>query len=178
MMVISKNSVFRQFCHTYYRGNLSPDELRCQLLLDLRWLSFYRKLSAEKDWQIRFKGISISKALKKETKKLDIQSLISQLEKINHGSKDNQERLQAISVECGKDCTVEQCFLITQGHDFLYYFQAFCEATHNTRGRSPGVSELFHSLVCAYRNEDFMDSTLYRSICNYETTYGLTILRT
>ena len=59
---------------------------------------------------------------------LDIPILISQFAKRNHGFIENRERLKAISVEYRKDCPIEQCFLITQGHDFLYYFQAFCEA--------------------------------------------------
>lgn len=178
MMLISKDSVFRSFCYTYYHGKLSPDEVRFQLLFDLRWLSYYRKLSAERDWNIRFNGISISAAFSQETKMLDIPSLISQLSRLNPGFIENRERLQEISVECRKDCPIEQCFLITQGHDFLHYFQAFCKSAHYTKRKLPGESELFRSLVCAYRKEDFMDSTLYRSLCEYETTYGLTILLT
>ena len=178
MMLISKDSVFRPFFYTYYHGKFSPDEVRLQLLFDLRWLSYCRKLSAERDWYIKFNGISITAAFKQETKMLDIPILISQLSRINPGFIENRERLQAISVECRKDCPIEQCFLITQGHDFLHYFQAFCEAVHHTKRKLPGVSELFRSLVCAYRKEDFMDSTLYRSLCEYETTYGLTILLT
>lgn len=176
MMLISKDSVFRSFCYTYYHGTLSPDEVRFKLLFDLKWLSYYRKLSVERDWNIRFNGISISAAFNKKTKMLDIPSLISQLSRINPGLIEDRERLQEISVECCKTYPIEQYFLITQGHDFLRYFQAFCESVHYTKRKLPGESELFRSLVCAYRKEDFMDSTLYRSLFEYEATYGLTIL--
>lgn len=178
MMLISNDSVFRPFCYTYYHGKLSPDEVRFQLLFDLRWLSYCRKLSSERGWSLRFNGISISAAFSQETKMLNIPILISQLSRINSGFIENRERLQEISAECRKDCPLEQYFLITQGHDFLYYFQALCESVHHTKRRLPGQSELFRSLVCACRKEDFMDSKLYRSLYDYETTYGLTILLT
>lgn len=176
MMLISNDVVFAQVCDTYYHGEFKSAEVRFKVLSDLKWLSCCRKLSAEKGWNIRFNGISISKTFNQETEKLDISALISQLSKSNSGFKEDQERLQVINAECDKDHLMEQYFFITQGHDFLHYFHACCISRHHTKRKLPGVNELFRSLVCTYRKEDFMNSTLYRELSEYETRYKLTIL--
>lgn len=176
MMLISNDVVFAQLCNTYYDGELVSNEVRFKLLSDLIWLSCCRKVSAKKGWNIRFNGISIQKAFNRETKKLDISDLISQLSKSNSGFKEDQERLQVINIECDKDYLIEEYFFITQGHDFLHYFHVFCISLYHTKQRLPGVNELFRSLVCAYRKEDFMNSTLYRELSEYENRHKLTIL--
>lgn len=178
MMLISKDSVFRQLCHTYYYGKCSPNEVKLQLLFNLKWLSYCRKLSAEKDWHIKFDGISISEAFNQETNELNSEILISQLTKINHGCIVNSEKLHTISTESQKECPIEQCLLITQGHDFLHYFQTLCGSVHHRKRKLPGVNELFRSLVCAYRREDFIDSMLYQNLFEYEDKSGLKLLPT
>lgn len=177
MMLISDDSAFSSFFYSYYPASGNPEEIRLFLLSNLKWLSLYRKLSAEQLWGVNFKGLSLKKAVDKTSHTLKIADILSQINKLNRGSISNgREQLGQISLACQKEYDQNGYLYITQGHDFLYYFQALCEIARQCKGKSPGISELFHALVSSYHKENFTQSNLYQSLAKHQTTYKLSIL--
>ena len=178
MMLISNDAAFSSFFYTYYQKNeTSPQVVRFQLLSNLKWLSLCRKLSAENNWAINFKGISVASAFDETTQTLETSKLLLQINRINPGLVSNhRDYLDSVSLECRKDVSQNDYLLITQGHDFLHYFQALCESVRYLKGKSPGVAELSRALICSYRKEDFSKSSLFHYLIEYQTTYQLYIL--
>lgn len=177
MMLIASDNAFSNFCYGYYRGPEVPIVLREQVLRELSHISIYRKLSANLNWAINFKGISFDKAFDDNTVKLDFSKLSAQIIKIN--SLDNAAATSHISAVTAASVTVNSIndlLSITQGHDFLFYFQKIC--THFLpRGKSiPGSKEMFRSLICSYRAEDFSATNLYQKLINYQSVYNRHIL--
>lgn len=176
MMMVSNIFAFSQIFFTYYHGEEKPQEVRLQLITNLKWLSICRKLSAENGWGINFKGLSISNAFNPTTRKLETANLLSQINKLNPGYiPAHRTHLNQISQTCLQELDQEDLLKITQGHDFLAYFQALC-ASAPFRGKTAGVTELAHSLICSYRNGDFATSVLYKNLLEYQITYSLNIL--
>ena len=177
MMLIANDSAFFPVVYTYYQGSKRPHEIRLQLLARLKWLSLYRKLSVDYNWAVRFSGLSISKAYNQATQTIDIGNLLQQINTNNPGLiSRNREQLELLSAACREEYDLRGYLLITQGHDFMYYFQAFCESERKHKGKSPGVEELFHALLCSYRKEDFTGTALYQSLVSHQATYGVKIL--
>ena len=71
MMLISSDSAFTPFFHTYYRGKTGFAEIRLKLLQELKWLSCYRKLNSIFGWGICFNGLSMKKAFETETQNIN-----------------------------------------------------------------------------------------------------------
>lgn len=178
MMLISNDSAFSAFFFTYYQNNKkTPQEVRLHLLSNLKWISLYRKLSAENNWGINFKGISIAIAFNEANQMLETPKLLSQINKINPGYvSSSREHLALLSTECRKQYDQNDYLSFTQGHDFLCYFQVYCESVRHLKGKSPGITELSHALICSYRKEDFTESLLFHNLNEYQTTYQLNIL--
>lgn len=177
MMLIANDSAFFPVVYTYYRGSKMPYEIRLQLLANLKWLSLYRKLSVDNNWAVRFNGLSISKAYDSTMQTIDIGNLLQQINTNNPGLiSRNREQLELLSTTCREEYDLGGYLLITQGHDFMYCFQAFCKSERKLKGKSPGAEELFHALLCSYRKEDFTETALYQSLVSHQATYGVRIL--
>ncbi len=177
MMLISNDSVFSSFFYSYYQGSKLPQEVRLQLLSGLKWLSLYRKLNAEHSLGVKFSGLSIAKAFKNVDQTIDIGNLLAQIHTINPGLISRDRRyLELLSAACREEYDQDQYLMITQGHDFLYYFQALCKSIQRGKGKSPGIEELFHALLCSYHNENFIESKLYQSLIAYQATYDISIV--
>lgn len=91
---------------------------------------------------------------------------------LSKGSIDYFMRLDFSSLQISFDNDL----LITQGHDFLYCFQAFCESTKRLKGKSPSVEELFRALLCSCHPNNFSEFQLYQSLISYQATYNLLFL--
>lgn len=177
MMLISNDSVFSSFFYAYYQGSKSPQEIRLQILSNLKWLSLYRKLSSNNSWGVRFNGLSVAKAFNQENQTIDITNLLGQIHTINPGLiSHNRGQLELLSEACRGEYALEQYLLITQGHDFLYCFQALCKSSKRLKGKSPSVEELFRALLCSCHHENFSEFKLYQSLISYQATYGILFL--
>lgn len=177
MMLISNDSVFSPFFYAYYQGSKSPQEIRSQVLSNLKWLSLYRKLSSENGWDVRFNGLSVTKSFDQDKQIIDIARLLEQIHTLNPGLiSRNRGQLELLSEACRHEYSLEEYLLITQGHDFLYCFQAFCESTKRLKGKSPSVEELFRALLCSCHPNNFSEFQLYQSLISYQATYNLLFL--
>ena len=175
MMMISNDSALSSFCHTYYRGDEQPNMVRIHVLEDLKWVSCYRKLSAQNAWAIRFTAINYSTSFDDHLRKIDYSIIMRQLKNSNPGFVDRDHvQLQQVSDLCRTINCVEDLLPITNGHDFLHYFQRLC-CSYDLHCSSSS-DDMFRGLVCAYRIEDFMLSNLYSTIKAYQTDIALSIL--
>lgn len=177
MMLIASDSAFSNFCYGYFRGPENPLVLREQLLRDLSYVSQYRKLSCRLNWAINFKGISFDKAFDNSSARLDFSKLSQQVSTINTlDTAAMNSHMVAISAELLAVNSLNDLLSITQGHDFLFYFQKICTHFLPHGKSSPGAKELFRSLICSYRSEDFTTTNLYQTLTNYQASYNRHVL--
>ena len=167
MMLVSNDEAFRNFFYTYYFGKLHPDDMRILILSDLKWISIYRKLNANRKWGIRFSGISIGNAYNEQQEKLDYSIILSQLKRINPDLIDYEhEQLRLVSNQYRVSIDYDTYLEITNGHDFFYYFHRIC--CHHNPVKSSSYSEMKKGLICSYRLDDFKTSNLYSSLFRYQ----------
>lgn len=175
MMMISNDSALSSFCYTYYRGREQPASVRIHILEDLKWVSCYRKLSAQNAWSVRFTAINFSTSFDDRVRKIDYSIIMRQLTDSNPGLVDpGHAQLLQVSDLCRTTNCEQDLLPITNGHDFLYYFQRLC-CSYDPHCSSSS-DDMFRGLVCAYRIEDFMLSNLYNTIKTYQTDNALSIL--
>lgn len=175
IMLISNDTAFSSLFHTYIRAHGQPEMMRHKILSELSWLSVYRKMSYENHWATNFKGLSIDKAFDKANQKLQISSCIQQIKRIN-SEIELRAQITSVSLACKSEFDIETLYNITQGHDFLHFFQSICNSAGKRRYQSPSCSELFHALVCAYRQSDFVGTALYKELCKYQSCNELSIV--
>ena len=173
MMMISDDRAFENFCYTYYQGMLSPGQLRMKILEDIKWISVFRRLNAQKSMGVNFKTINYNTAYIIESEKIDLSVILLQLDKGNQGTISGDCLLVSqINEECccidGMDCLLQ----ITNGHDFLNCFQRIC--SYNGK-KSTSSGELFKGLVCSFRREDFQKTRLYANLITYQNSKNLSI---
>jgi hypothetical protein len=177
MMLISNDQVLETFFYQFYRGTKSPQEVKAHILQDLMWLSIFRKINTANGWNINFNGISIADAYNPRKDKLELSTLISQINRVNRGIPEiNRERLNQVSEECKKENGSVLYLNITQGHDFLFYFQRICQQVKKRTKKMAGVDEISRGLRCSFRMDDFQKTDLYQSILKYQNTYGRILL--
>ena len=123
MMMISNSEALSSFCHTFYRGQEQPEVVRIHILEDLKWVSCYRKLSAQNAWAVRFTAINYNTSFDDKLRKINYSVVMQQLKNSNPGlvGRDHTQ-LQQVSNLCRTTNCVQDLLNITNGHDFLYYF--------------------------------------------------------
>ena len=173
MMLIVSDVVMNRLRSGFYRGSLSSQELRQTILKELKWLSVFRKLNSHNGWGVNFKGFPINNVIKNERFQL-----VEAENTINKRSKDYitnhpTEYAQVKSEWQTYPDTVADLLLITQGHDFINAFKAFCTVQGR---RAPAQDAVACSLRCAYRMDDFKTTALYRDLKAYEERCHLQIL--
>lgn len=177
MMLISSDSAFTPFFHTYYRGKAGFAEIRLKLLQELKWLSCYRKLNSIFGWAICFNGLSMKKAFETETQNINTAKIISQIRELNPSLTEHIRRqVDQVHIEYDKKHDLPELLSITQGHDFLDYFRELCSTTWPKCGKFPSSRELSRALVTSFRQDDFKRTVLYQQLDSYQNAYHLKIL--
>lgn len=177
MMLISSDSAFTPFFHTYYRGKAGFAEIRLKLLQELKWLSCYRKLNSIFGWAICFNGLSMKKAFETETRNINTAKIISQIRELNPSLTEHIRRqVDQVHIEYDKKHDLPELLSITQGHDFLDYFRELCSTTWPKCGKFPSSRELSRALVTSFRQDDFKRTVLYQQLDSYQNAYHLKIL--
>lgn len=176
MMLISSNSAFTPFFHTYYRDKANPTEMRFKSLYELKWLSCYRKLNSTCDWGICFTGLSMAKAFEAETQNINISNIISQIRTLNPRLTGYiRYQVDQVHIEYIKKHSLPELLSITQGHDFLDYFRELCLTTWSPSSKFPSSRELFRALVASFRQDDFEQTILYQQLNDYQDKYHFSI---
>ena len=168
MMLVSDDKAFSNFCYTYYCGPEEPPDLRLHILHDLKWVSFFRRLNSIFLWGIKFTALNYRNAFDRNSMTLLQSTLLQQLVESNPGLADTQsEKLNSIQEEMRTSPNTNTLLEITNGHDFLYYFQLLC-CCYSQGKKDHSTNEMFMGLICAFHVDEFKKSMLYSNIAQYQ----------
>lgn len=166
MMMAGNTEVFKAFVDNFYYGNETSENLLIKIFTNLKWLSVFRKLNSENSWEVRFKGLSIAACVSPDLT-ISVDVLLQKLTKINKGLiSDHREYLVSVSNEARREFDFSTYLNITQGHDFLDYFQKLAQESSPIK-QSVSKDTLFCGLCCAFRENDFKGTQFYRTLKDY-----------
>lgn len=177
MMLIANDEVMGQLRGEYYRGSLSAQQLREKILLELKWLSVFRKLNSQNNWNVKFGSHSqfpVSNIID-DSKKFQLNEAENVINQRNNNYIVNHpiEYAQVQLAWRNDPRDLVSLLQITQGHDFVKCFKCFCS---NNGRKEPASDSVEHSLRCAYRMSDFQQTQLYSELKTYENQTNLCIL--
>lgn len=176
MMLVYSDSAFTAFISEYCPCKNS-NVLRLSILLELQWLSSFRRLNSTNLWGVKFKGLSIHNSCDNENECFDKQKALSELIVINRKCCNISDWMLAeVLQESQIDMSLVELLSITNGHDFLSFLHFLYINKGERKGRVHGVDAISASLRCAFRMTDFFQTTLYAKLKEYEHTSGLLFL--
>lgn len=176
MMLVSNSGVFKSFVNNFYYGSETSENILIKILTNLKWLSIFRKLNSENSWGIKFKGVSIAAACVKPDLNISVDALLRKLTQINRDLiADHREHLTLVSNEVRQNLDVNTYLNITQGHDFIDYFQKIAQESSPIR-RSVNKDTLFSALCCAFRENDFKTTQFFNTLKNYSEVNNLQLV--
>lgn len=159
MMIISFDESFKNLYCEYYKGKLSLTNLREHILSELYKISLIRKYNEENKKEIKFDGLSISSMIDVDDK-LDETKLLNALKQQN--SKLSFDF--AADIVSSRIPSIKDLLNITNGHDFIYFFQELCNRSVNKKYNNTAISS---SLRCSFNGTLFSKTSLYWNIENY-----------
>jgi hypothetical protein len=176
MMMIGNENVFKSFVDNFYFGNETAENLLMKIFTNLKWLSVFRKLNSENSWEVRFKGLSIAASCVSPNLAISVDMLLQKLTEINKDLISNhREFLVSVSIEARQDFDIDTYLNITQGHDFIEYFQKIAQESSPLR-RSVSKDTLFCGLCCAFRYNDFKATHFYHTLMDYAEANNLKLV--
>jgi hypothetical protein len=150
------------FTQLNIKGSISLEELLRQLL----WISYLRKMNFFDNLAIKFDGLRISKIFNSDCGiKNDI--LIEELQKINDNTALlNADQIESIKTIAHSDHTLNDLLVITQGHDLISLVQCYHKSYVPYKGRTMSEGDIRALLYCTYV-ERFETSKLYSDVLQY-----------
>lgn len=171
MMILKNDDVFKYLCAEYYRGEASIQQLRIDILKELKYLSVIRMYNERENWGQKIRGISIDLAWNGIRKKIDNEVILNRVNQINGGFF-TEDVLRKIEQEYERDWTEEDFYNNTQGHDFSMLYAAIC---NQYRARGVKYTEIEASSRCIFRQNDFIQTNLYGKLSEYENLHQFRI---
>lgn len=171
MMIFKNDEVFKNICAEYYRGEDSIQQLRIDMLKELKYLSVIRMYNERENWGQKIRGISINLAWNNIERKMDKEAILNKVNQINGGFfKD--DILQKIEQEYEREWSDEDFYNNTQGHDFSMLYAAIC---NQFRAKGIKYNEIEASGRCIFRENDFVHTNLYNKLNEYENLHNFRI---
>lgn len=169
IMLAMNNESFESICTEFYCGDKEVFELRNKVFQKLKYISCFREKNLSEGWELITENISIDELYRKS--KLDCKEDI--IKEINRPSKNNYDSEKQSIVEEHYHF-VTDLKLITRGHDFSELFKVIC----NTSGIEKNIKSKDVELVLrtSFTKESFKRTNLFKSLSEYEKSYGLNFL--
>lgn len=171
MMIIRNDEVFKNLCAEYYKGEDSMQQLRISILKELKYLSVIRKYNERENWGQKIRGVSISSAWNNIEKKIDKEIILNKINQINGGFF-KEDVLQKIEQEYEREWSDEDFYNNTQGHDFFMLYAIIC---NQFRANGIKYTEVEAGGRCIFRENDFIQTSLYNKLKEYENLHQLRI---
>ena len=176
-MMLSCDAVLKCIVSQLYFGDLTPEDLRLEVLKNLQLISLLRKYNYLNNGGICFNGLSIHKAFDNKKVCLDFEKVLMQLASINKDfSVMYNSGLLFIKEKFSERATLDELLSLTNGHDFVSCFHCFCLSSKKRRSPDQGVDTLAICLRCAYRASDFRTTRLYSIIIEHQHACGITFI--
>ncbi len=176
MMLISDDETFEKVAVNFYKGKLNPLTLRAEILSKLYFLSLIRMCSEKHRWGLRISDTDLGKVFnpRNNPTRNEIKIFVNSYNKKNRIDGRREKILRGY----GNAKTEEQCFDITNGHDFVDVFWVYCtESASNTKRRSMTPKSLAAALRCSYSNAAFTRTDLYAALSEYGKAHNLQIVK-
>lgn len=169
IMLAMNDESFESICSEFYCGNENVFDLRNKVFQKLKYISCFREKNLSEGWELITENISIDELYRKS--KLDCKEDI--IKEINRPSKNNYDSEKQSIVEEHYHF-VTDLKLITRGHDFSELFKVIC----NTSGIEKNIKskDVELGLRTSFTKESFKRTNLFKSLSEYEKSYGLNFL--
>ena len=166
IMLAMNDESFESICSEFYCGNENVFDLRNKVFQKLKYISCFREKNLSEGWELITENISIDELYRKS--KLDCKEDI--IKEINRPSKNNYDSEKQSIVEEHYHF-VTDLKLITRGHDFSELFKVIC----NTSGIEKNIKskDVELGLRTSFTKESFKRTNLFKSLSEYEKSYGL-----
>ena len=165
-MLAMNDESFESICSEFYCGDENVFDLRNKVFQKLKYISCFREKNLSEGWELITENISIDELYRKS--KLDCKEDI--IKEINRPSKNNYDSEKQSIVEEHYHF-VTDLKLITRGHDFSELFKVIC----NTSGIEKNIKskDVELGLRTSFTKESFKRTNLFKSLSEYEKSYGL-----
>lgn len=161
MMLLSNDQTHYNVCFDLYDGPDDAADLRSNILLDLKPLSLMRKYNEEKNLGVNFKVSSINRYIKNFT--FDFANYLNELKRSQVDVDWNEIELY-INSEVDYYKSVDKLFEISNGHDYIEYFQEICNHYKGRGINKHNISSLYRS---CFSEDAFKSTTLYNELTDY-----------
>ena len=169
IMLAMNDESFESICSEFYYGDEKVFDLRKKVFQKLKYISCFREKNSSEGWEFITENISIDELYRKS--ELNCNEEI--IKEINRPSKNNYDSEKQSIVEEHYHF-VTDLKLITRGHDFSELFKVIC----NTSGIEKNIKSKDVELVlrASFTLESFKRTNLFKSLSEYEKSYGLNFL--
>lgn len=158
MMMLSFHEVFESIYYEFYEGNFDSMELKVFIFRELSKISKFRKYNEENRIGIRFEGFHHSSLLDNENK-LKFEDVVNRIKKMNPG-----RDISLGEILNSEEDNIEY-FDITNGHDFIWFFQTLCNKEKTGKGVS--ADQITSVLRGSFDMKHFSNTDLYSSVNKY-----------
>ncbi|MFR1565077.1 MAG: hypothetical protein ACLSUT_01435 [Christensenellales bacterium] len=175
MMLISDDETFQRVAVNFYRGRLSPDRLRYELLKKLFYISALRLCSDRYRWALRISDTDLNKIVNPRVSP-GKNAVVAFVNAYNPKNKVDGARLKKLALvrDTGR---LEDYLDITNGHDFVEALRIYCaESSSGNKRRSISDKALAGAIRCAYSLRAFENTRLYAELKLYGEENGLSIV--
>ena len=168
-MLAMNDETFESICSEFYCGDENVFDLRNKVFQKLKYISCFREVNSHQGWNFITENISIDRLYRKSI--IDCHDKI--IEEINRPSQ-NDYNLEKQSIVNNHYHSVLDLKLITRGHDFSELFKVIC----NTSGIESEIKskQVESALRTSFTKESFKRTNLFKSLLEYEKSYGLNFL--
>lgn len=166
MMIVANINSFNRVYANFYKGTLTPADLRLYCLSHLEFLSNIRKLNELHSWRIRLDGIKSNSLFDDNISRMNTK-IVSEINAQNPSNQLDALRLAQITAQ--PQCvSLSDYLLITNGHDFVRIFSKLC--------KNCSIDAIESSLRCAFSSMEFKTTNLYSNLYAYEQKHNLHIV--
>lgn len=170
-MMLSSFNTFETKCNMLYPHISNARSIYDQTFQQIRWISAFRKVSAQQNLGMKFTVFSPFKVFNKSNKMIDSSKIITLLRDANRDIfSSNPNIIRVVSAEVQAFTDINADLLNANGHDALAMFHCLC--------KTPKVADfnedvILITLILIY---NFQDSELYDTLRHYAIVNGLEII--
>lgn len=175
MMLVSDDETFQRVAVNFYRGKLSPEKLRYELLKKLFYISALRLCSDRYRWALRISDTDLNKIVNPRLTP-GKNAAVAFVNAYNPKNKVDGARLKKLDAvrDTGR---LEDYLDITNGHDFVEALRIYCaESSSQNKRRSVSDKTLAGAIRCAYSLHAFENTRLYAELKLYGEENGLSVV--